>query len=101
VYDITSRASFDRVAHWVAEITDHCAGAEEAVLMLVGNKLDRADERAVSFAEGAAMARAHDMLYIETSARSYAGVRQVWPRNTLQIRVWTILSVCDTMLHRL
>jgi len=78
VYDVTSRKSFEEVAFWLKEVTQNLAGTEEAVLMLIGNKTDLADQRAVPFAEGAALARAHDMLFVETSAKSFDGINHAF-----------------------
>ena len=45
------------------------------VKMLVGNKIDREDNREVTRDEGARFARKHSMLFIEASARTREGVQ--------------------------
>jgi len=69
VYDLTDKASFDKVNEWRDSFL-RLAGenADEFPILLLGNKHDLADEkRAVSADEG--MAKANDqMLFFETSA---------------------------------
>eukprot|EP01116_Phalansterium_solitarium_P018562 TRINITY_DN4961_c0_g2_i2.p1 TRINITY_DN4961_c0_g2~~TRINITY_DN4961_c0_g2_i2.p1 ORF type:complete len:290 (-),score=12.41 TRINITY_DN4961_c0_g2_i2:96-965(-) len=68
VYDVTSRKSFDNVAHrWVRDAQQHAS--EDAILMLVGHKTDISEKREVTFAEGAALARTLAIaLFLEASA---------------------------------
>ena len=46
VYDITVRESFQRVQLWVAELKKFVG--EDIILTIVGNKIDRKQERTVS-----------------------------------------------------
>jgi len=46
------------------------------VKLLVGNKIDKAVDRAVSTKEGEAWARAHGMLFLESSAKSAENVKE-------------------------
>jgi Ras-related protein Rab-11A len=65
VYDLTSSPTFQSVPRWLAELR---AGADPAVLvMLVGNKLDRAELRAVTAAECANYAEREGLLFLEAS----------------------------------
>lgn len=45
------------------------------IKMLVGNKIDREDNRQVTRDEGVKFARKHSMLFIEASARTREGVQ--------------------------
>eukprot|EP00929_Paragymnodinium_shiwhaense_P093004 TRINITY_DN5303_c0_g1_i1.p2 TRINITY_DN5303_c0_g1~~TRINITY_DN5303_c0_g1_i1.p2 ORF type:complete len:228 (-),score=41.60 TRINITY_DN5303_c0_g1_i1:132-815(-) len=67
VYDCTNDESFANVRKWAAQIKAH--GAEEASLMLLGNKCD-AENRVVDEATGRALAEEYNMPFIETSAKS-------------------------------
>ena len=78
VYDVSSRASFDSVQHHIDALRDPSNGAEQASIMLVGNKTDLTESRQVSTEEGAALARLHNVLFIETSARQFTGVNQAF-----------------------
>jgi Ras-related protein Rab-11A len=69
VYDITHRASFERVPKWLAQIHEHAH--ENLVLILVGNKCDLAhlpNSRQVSTLEASRFANKHKMEFLETSA---------------------------------
>uniref|UniRef100_A0AC11CQ30 RAB26, member RAS oncogene family n=1 Tax=Ovis aries TaxID=9940 RepID=A0AC11CQ30_SHEEP len=45
LYDVTNKASFDSIQAWLTEIQEHAQ--DDVVLMLLGNKVDSAQERAV------------------------------------------------------
>lgn len=57
VYDITSRASFMNIDRWIQDA--RALASEHLVLVLVGNKLDREDDREVEYAEGERWAQEH------------------------------------------
>ena len=42
VYDVTDNDTFENVKHWVKEIEKNCAGHNDTLKILVGNKSDRA-----------------------------------------------------------
>ena len=48
-----------------------------AVGILVGNKVDLQDKRAVTFAEGEKLAKMHNLLFIEASAADSLNVTDV------------------------
>mgnify|MGYP002634913950 CR=1 FL=1 len=47
-------------------------------MMLVGNKIDNINGRAVSESEGENLARKHGMMFIETSAKEKIGVNEAF-----------------------
>ena len=51
---------------------------ENIIKMLVGNKIDREDNREITRDEGLRFARKHSMLFIEASARTSDGVQQAF-----------------------
>ncbi|XP_029802180.1 ras-related protein Rab-26 isoform X3 [Suricata suricatta] len=61
LYDVTNKASFDNIQAWLTEIQDYAQ--HDAVLMLLGNKVDSAQERVVKREDG------------EKLAKLFAGVR--------------------------
>mmetsp|Transcript_13476 Transcript_13476/g.31963 ORF Transcript_13476/g.31963 Transcript_13476/m.31963 type:complete len:215 (+) Transcript_13476:90-734(+) len=67
VYDITRQASFQGTRAWISDV--RAERGEEAVLAVVGNKLDLADERQVSEEEGRELAKELGVLFLETSAK--------------------------------
>jgi hypothetical protein len=55
--------------------------------MIVGNKIDRNEERAVSRAEGVALARSHGCLFLECSALNRSGVQQAFSELVQRVRL--------------
>nr|CAI44552.1 rab_A61 [Paramecium tetraurelia] len=74
VYDITDRESFDSVKMWMSEIDKYAQ--EDVIRMLVGNKCDVDDKRAVSYEEGEALAKQLKLQFIETSAKLSTNIEQ-------------------------
>ncbi|ORY34779.1 ras family-domain-containing protein [Naematelia encephala] len=66
VYDITSRQSFAHLDRWLADC--RALGSPHLVAVLVGNKLDREDEREVEYSEGSRWAQENGLLFVETSS---------------------------------
>jgi hypothetical protein len=69
VYDITDAASFELAEGWLAR-----AAGKAAAVALVGNKCDKAAERAVPARRGMDAALTHGASFLETSATDGANV---------------------------
>mmetsp|Transcript_16766 Transcript_16766/g.32645 ORF Transcript_16766/g.32645 Transcript_16766/m.32645 type:complete len:228 (-) Transcript_16766:225-908(-) len=67
VYDITKRASFLNTSKWIEDVRSE--RGDDVVIMLVGNKSDKTEERQVSTDEGEEHAKQENVLFIETSAK--------------------------------
>ncbi|CAG9310748.1 unnamed protein product [Blepharisma stoltei] len=76
VYDVTSRGSFEHLTNWVSEAMANAP--RTVVAALVGNKIDREEERKVLFEEGQKFANDHQMIYLETSAKTGWNVDNVF-----------------------
>ena len=72
VYDISKHVTFENVERWLKELRDHAES--NIVVMLVGNKSDLKDQRAVETEEAMAFAEQHNLAFIETSALDASGV---------------------------
>ena len=83
VYDITSRSSFDNLYNWIQEVRDN--GNPSMVIILVGNKTDREQDRKVTYQEGYEFAQKHGMLFQETSAINGQKVEDAFMQTTIQI----------------
>mmetsp|Transcript_31262 Transcript_31262/g.69591 ORF Transcript_31262/g.69591 Transcript_31262/m.69591 type:complete len:212 (-) Transcript_31262:986-1621(-) len=69
VYDVTRPETLAAITNfWLPEYNRQST-YREAVKMIVGNKIDRQEDRRVSCEEGAAVAREHGCLYYECSAK--------------------------------
>jgi hypothetical protein len=66
VYDTTRHATFEACTRWVDDLRDH--GVSAGAVMLVGNKCDLGQLRAVTTDEGRAFANANGMSFMEVSA---------------------------------
>ena len=76
VYDITNRESFNHLTLWVKDVRQH--SISNLVIMLIGNKSDLELARAVRREEGEAFAREHDLIFIETSAKTAQNVDEAF-----------------------
>ncbi|CAA6672496.1 unnamed protein product [Spirodela intermedia] len=87
VYDVSRRHTFDRIGRWLEELQTH--SDMHVVTVLVGNKSDLRDAREVSTDEGRALAEAHGMFFVETSALDSSNVKPAF--ETLVREIYSIL----------
>lgn len=73
VYDISRSSTFDSVQRWLHELNTH--SDTTVAKMLVGNKQDLEEIRAVSVEEGKSLAESEGLFFIETSALDSTNVR--------------------------
>ncbi|MFX0059530.1 MAG: Rab family GTPase [Candidatus Hodarchaeota archaeon] len=72
VFDLTEHASFEHLLQWIEEIR---ANVKTPIpLLLVGNKNDLAEQRAVSIKEINNFTKDFNLFYMETSAKTGDGV---------------------------
>ncbi|TVU30492.1 hypothetical protein EJB05_22119 [Eragrostis curvula] len=85
VYDVTKRESFTNLAEvWTKEIEANSAN-KDCVKMLVGNKVDKDDERMVTREEGLAFAQESGCLFLESSAKTRENVEKLFEELALKI----------------
>ncbi|CAI2371937.1 unnamed protein product [Moneuplotes crassus] len=68
IYDITNKESFEALDLWLQKLKEH--GDDQIITMVLGNKQDIEEERAVSESEGAAFARDNNAAFFEVSAQT-------------------------------
>jgi len=83
VYDVSSRDSFDDLPRWFGELETYCGPFVAKII--VGNKIDKEYNRAVSKAEGEAYATRMGALFVEASAKRGTAVEEVFERVVRQI----------------
>jgi len=66
VYDITKRESFSNLSRWLADA--RALASPQLVVVLVGNKSDREEDREVEWAEASKWAAENDVHFLETSS---------------------------------
>ena len=76
VYDITRRQTYIHLSDWVSDVKSHSTCNTK--LILIGNKLDLAKQRQVSYEEARQFAEDNDMMYIETSAKTNDNVDEAF-----------------------
>nr|CAX70484.1 Rab-protein 10 [Schistosoma japonicum] len=83
IYDITNRRTFDNIQTWMKNICDYAS--EDVEKLVVGNKCDFDNRRAVSYEEGSEKARLHRIKFLETSAMTGENVNKAFEELTLAI----------------
>lgn len=78
VYDITRSDTFENVERWLQELREHTEG--NVLVMLVGNKSDLSQLRAVERSKALALAEKYDLAFIETFALDTSGVDTAFQR---------------------
>ena len=79
VYDVTIKDSFTHTSHWVNETKD--LKKEDAIFVLVGNKIDLETNRQVSIKEAEEFAKQNDFLFFEVSAKTGVNVHELFNNN--------------------
>ena len=79
VYDITNEESFQHIQAWIKDCRD--LAPRTVQLILIGNKTDLEDQRAVSKEKGEELARENKMLFFETSALNGNGVEEAFQKS--------------------
>ncbi|KAI9989859.1 hypothetical protein PInf_020146 [Phytophthora infestans] len=76
VYDVTSQESFDHVNDWLNEVNRYAS--EGTCKLLVGNKSDISDNKAVSYETAKAFADSLSIPFLETSAKNAQNVEEAF-----------------------
>ncbi|KAL1294994.1 hypothetical protein HN51_055831 [Arachis hypogaea] len=85
VYDVTKRESFTNLVDiWAREVELYSTNPD-CIKILVGNKVDKESERAVTKEEGMALAQEHRCLFLECSAKTRENVQQCFNDLTLKM----------------
>ena len=67
IYDITNRKSFDSLSEWVRQVDD---SSDEAIPIVIGNKVDKEKYRQVTRMEGENFAQENNAAFYEVSANT-------------------------------
>jgi len=67
IFDITNQESFTNIDFWINKIKELCGNIP---FVIIGNKLDKSNERRVKFGEANEKAKKYNVRYIETSAKT-------------------------------
>ncbi|KAG0170873.1 GTP-binding protein [Apophysomyces sp. BC1034] len=76
VYDVTDERSFGNVRNWFSNIEQHAS--EGVNKILIGNKCDMGDKRAIATEQGQQLATELGIRFMETSAKANIGVEEAF-----------------------
>jgi len=76
VYDVTDQKSFDNIRTWFSNVEQHAT--EGVNKILIGNKCDWEEKRAVSTEQGQALANELGIPFMEVSAKSNINVEKAF-----------------------
>ncbi|CAN1238531.1 Ras-related protein RABC2a [Linum grandiflorum] len=88
VYDVTNRDTFVNLSEMWARDVELYSTNDECVKLVVGNKVDKESERAVSREEGMALAQQLKCSFLECSATSRESVEQLFRELIYKRRDW-------------
>jgi small GTP-binding protein len=94
VYDVTKMSSFENLPHWISECNHNCVD-HSALRILIGNKNDMMESRAVSSSMARKFAEFHEMEFYETSAKDdqeYTHVSDIFAGIALRLQTDIIKS---------
>ena len=78
VYDISKKLSFDSIDRWLRELRDNAD--PNIVIMLVGNKKDLQNLRAIQTEDATSYAEKNNLTFIETSALDSSNVENAFKK---------------------
>ncbi|KAL3903812.1 MAG: hypothetical protein SGPRY_011526, partial [Prymnesium sp.] len=95
VYDITKDVSFENVEKWLLELRVRLPdnATSDITMMLVGNKVDLAQGRVISYDTGKSYAEKNNISFIEASAMTASNVEAAFH----QVVALTFLSLWATL----
>jgi small GTP-binding protein len=83
VYDTTNFESFRNLERWLQEVKDN---AEKGYVgLLIGNKCDLIDQRAVKKEEALSFAQSNGLIFMESSARKDMNIKEAFDKILTQI----------------
>lgn len=88
VYDITKRQTFEHIPRWLEELRGHAD--KNIVIMLVGNKTDLEDQRAVATEDAKEFAEKEGLFFLETSALDSTNVETAF--STVLTEIFSVVN---------
>lgn len=76
VYDVTSQKSFENLSNWKKVVIKEAK--KNVIFVVVGNKIDLKEQRAVSTDEGKEFAKNNGFIFAEVSAKTGDGIKDLF-----------------------
>lgn len=83
VYDITDADSLNSLENWITLTNEHTNS--NVINFLVGNKIDLENDRKVSTNQGKEFASKHNLIFLETSAKTNENVQRLFEYFTFKL----------------
>ncbi|KAM3140905.1 hypothetical protein pb186bvf_006916 [Paramecium bursaria] len=83
VFDITNKDTFDALNQWIKDAREFAKPSIQ--IMVIGNKLDEEQNRAISFKDASDFCKQNDVMYMETSALNGQFVKDAFTKLALRI----------------
>lgn len=98
VYDVTRKETFQHLNMWLQEVEQYSmGGGKEVVKLLVGNKVDQ--PRQVEREEAMDWAKSKGMLFLEASAKTKAGINQVFNEVVLKVSFFPLEGMVENLIN--
>ncbi|EOA23006.1 hypothetical protein CARUB_v10003752mg [Capsella rubella] len=88
VYDVTRQQTFDHIPRWLEELRNHAD--KNIVIILVGNKSDLEDQRAISMDDAKEFAEKEGLFFLETSALNAVNVESAF--STVLTEIFNVVN---------
>jgi small GTP-binding protein len=82
VYDVINRESFDNIDFWISKLKELSG---EIPFIIIGNKIDKKEERLISLEEAKEKSDFYNVEYMETSAKSNENIDKAFEYLSVQI----------------
>uniref|UniRef100_A0A0K0G4M2 Ras-related protein Rab-10 (inferred by orthology to a human protein) n=1 Tax=Strongyloides venezuelensis TaxID=75913 RepID=A0A0K0G4M2_STRVS len=99
VFDITVRSSFENIRNWLSQVEEFAK--DGCVVTLVGNKADLSSQRKISTNEGKDLAKAYNINYIETSAKTGLRVTETFHDITKKLLIRDLSQDKSTDINKI
>ena len=76
LYDVTKTNSFENIREWIRDIREEVY--EKAIIFLIGNKIDKKEDRKIQTEQGAKLAEEFNLPFFEASAKSGENVDEIF-----------------------
>ena len=77
-YDVTNEESLESLNYWLEQLNNKVE-VDNMILCLAGNKIDvEASKKVISTSKGKAFAEENNMIFFETSAKTGAGIKELF-----------------------
>jgi len=84
VYDISDNESFKNLTNWMKEVDSH--SSSNVIKLLIGNKNDLENKRAVSYEDGLNFAKHYGMSFMEVSAKTGTNITECFSLAAKEIK---------------